>query len=46
MSATATLTEEAIITPEEFLQNWQGHRGLTRRVIDNCLTLSGGSFFI
>lgn len=34
MSTTATLAEQAIITPEELLQNWQGHRGLTRRVIE------------
>ena len=34
MSATATLAEQAIITPEELLQNWQGHRGLTRKVIE------------
>jgi uncharacterized damage-inducible protein DinB len=30
----ATLTEQSIITPAELLQNWQGHRGLTRRVIE------------
>ena len=34
MSVTATLAEQAIITPEELLQNWQGHRGLTRKVIE------------
>ena len=34
MSATATLAEQAIITSEELLQNWQGHRGLTRKVIE------------
>lgn len=27
-------TAEAIITPEELLKYWQGHRALTRRVID------------
>lgn len=31
---STTLTEQAIITPKEFLHNWQGHRGLTRRVIE------------
>ncbi|MBX3242040.1 MAG: damage-inducible protein DinB [Chitinophagaceae bacterium] len=30
----ATVTEKEIITPSEFLQNWQGHRLLTRRVIE------------
>lgn len=30
----ATVTEQSIITPAELLQNWQGHRGLTRRVIE------------
>ena len=23
-----------VITPDQFLKHWQGHRGLTRRVID------------
>ena len=31
---SATVTEQPIITPAELLQNWQGHRGLTRRVIE------------
>ena len=31
MTTTAT---SAVITPEQFLAHWQGHRGLTRRVID------------
>ncbi len=30
----ATITEKEILTPEEFLQNWQGHRTLTRKVIE------------
>jgi len=30
MPATSTL----VITPEQFLKHWQGHRALTRRVID------------
>lgn len=30
----ATITEKEIITPEEFLQNWQAHRRLTRKVIE------------
>ena len=29
------MTSQAlIITPDQFLKHWQGHRGLTRRVID------------
>ncbi len=31
---SATTTEKEIMTPEEFLQNWQGHRRLTRKVIE------------
>ena len=27
-------TSEPVITPDQFLKHWQGHRGLTRRVID------------
>jgi uncharacterized damage-inducible protein DinB len=27
-------TAAAVITPEQFLAHWQGHRALTRRVID------------
>ncbi len=30
----AVITEKEILTPEEFLQNWQGHRQLTRKVIE------------
>ena len=30
---STTLTEESVITPAELLQNWQGHRTLTRKVI-------------
>ncbi len=29
----ATIAEKEILTPEEFLQNWQAHRRLTRKVI-------------
>ncbi|HET8573665.1 MAG TPA: DinB family protein [Edaphocola sp.] len=32
-SATA-VPVTTVITPEELLKHWQGHRGLTRRVID------------
>ncbi|MBV8255947.1 MAG: damage-inducible protein DinB [Chitinophaga sp.] len=32
--STATLNALAILTPEEILKHWQGHRGLTRRVIE------------
>ncbi|RFM28296.1 DinB family protein [Deminuibacter soli] len=31
---TLTTTPAVIITPAEFLQHWQGHRALTRRVIE------------
>lgn len=30
----STTKEQPILTPEEFLKNWQGHRRLTRRVIE------------
>lgn len=30
---STTVTEESVITPAELLQNWQGHRKLTRKVI-------------
>jgi len=29
-----TSTSAMLVTPEQFLHHWQGHRGLTRRVID------------
>ena len=29
-----TTTSALVITPEEMLHHWQGHRGLTRRVIE------------
>lgn len=31
---TATAAPALLITPEEMLLHWQGHRGLTRRVIE------------
>jgi len=31
---TANVTTENFITPETLLKHWQGHRGLTRRVIE------------
>lgn len=34
MDNTATTPVATIITPEELLKHWQGHRSLTRRVID------------
>lgn len=35
MNNPATATAVAVvITPEELLKHWQGHRNLTRRVID------------
>lgn len=35
MSNTTVETPvKVVITPEELLQHWQGHRGLTRRVIE------------
>lgn len=33
-SAPSNTTAAAVITPEAFLEHWQGHRRLTRRVID------------
>ena len=29
-----TLAQDTVLTPEALLRHWQGHRGLTRRVID------------
>ncbi len=34
MTKTATAAPDVVITPEALLRHWQGHRGLTRRVID------------
>jgi hypothetical protein len=31
---TATPATAVVITPDALLRHWQGHRGLTRRVID------------
>jgi uncharacterized damage-inducible protein DinB len=31
---TSTPASSLLVTPEQFLHHWQGHRGLTRRVID------------
>ena len=31
---TASATSSVVITPDQFLKHWQGHRGLTRRVIE------------
>jgi len=31
---TAAATSALVVTPEQFLKHWQGHRALTRRVID------------
>ena len=31
---TVTKQTNVVITPEELLKHWQGHRGLTRRVIE------------
>src|SRR3954470_11780218 len=31
---TATTTSTVVITPEAFLDHWQGHRRLTRKVIE------------
>ena len=30
----SSASEAAIVTSQQFLEHWQGHRGLTRRVID------------
>jgi uncharacterized damage-inducible protein DinB len=32
-SSTIPATSAVVITPEQFLKHWQGHRALTRRVI-------------
>lgn len=32
--ATATVTETSVLTPEALLDHWQGHRRVTRRVIE------------
>lgn len=32
--ASTTSPSAVVIAPDELLQHWQGHRGLTRRVID------------
>jgi uncharacterized damage-inducible protein DinB len=32
--ATQTATSTVVITPEQLLKHWQGHRSLTRRVIE------------
>lgn len=34
MQSTTETSAPAVITPEEFLHHWQGHRALTRRVIE------------
>jgi uncharacterized damage-inducible protein DinB len=34
MQANAISTATVIVTPEQLLAHWQGHRGLTRRVIE------------
>lgn len=44
---TDTLTSSVVISPEAFLQHWQGHRALTRRLIqafpeDQLFTFSLG----
>ncbi|HTE47268.1 MAG TPA: DinB family protein [Gemmatimonadaceae bacterium] len=31
---TPAQSSALVLSPEQFLQHWQGHRGLTRRVID------------
>ena len=31
---SSTSTSAPILTPQQFLEHWQGHRALTRRVID------------
>ena len=31
---TQASATELVISPEQFLEHWQGHRALTRRVID------------
>ena len=32
--ATHTMSTELVVTPEQLLQHWQGHRRVTRRIID------------
>jgi uncharacterized damage-inducible protein DinB len=32
--ATHTMSTEQVVTPEQLLQHWQGHRRVTRRIID------------
>ena len=44
---TSSETSALLISPEQFLRHWQGHRGLTRRVIaafpeDKLFTYSSG----
>jgi uncharacterized damage-inducible protein DinB len=34
MKEASTIEQTVIVTPEELLHQWQGHRGLTRRVIE------------
>ena len=34
MTTIDTSTSAVVITPDELLKHWQGHRGLTRRVIE------------
>jgi uncharacterized damage-inducible protein DinB len=34
MTTTDSSTSNVVITPEELLKHWQGHRGLTRRIIE------------
>ncbi|WP_428741596.1 DinB family protein [Tenacibaculum sp.] len=34
MESTTTTLLEQVITPSDLLKHWQGHRGLTRRVIE------------
>jgi uncharacterized damage-inducible protein DinB len=33
-SSTSAPSSALVLTPEQFLHQWQGHRGLTRRVIE------------
>ncbi len=45
---TATVNEASVLTPAVLLEHWQGHRRLTRRVIevfpeDKLFTFSVGS---
>jgi uncharacterized damage-inducible protein DinB len=48
MSSTGSASSEVVITPEALLEHWQGHRRLTRRLIeafpdDQLFTFSIGS---